>query len=79
MNDDIDKVLKYFMTTTQRQYIINFENNNIEPIKLFIDENINRPNNPDYDEMIKEYIEYNYGNVMYEAIRIDDIKSDRIE
>ena len=63
----------------QSRYLITFEDDMKEAIVLNIDENINRPNNPDDDEIIAEYVEYNYGGTGYEAIRIDDLKSFRIK
>lgn len=63
----------------QSKYLIVFDDDNEESIILNIDENINRPNCPDDDEIIQEYIEYNYGGTGYNAIRIDDLKSYRIK
>jgi hypothetical protein len=64
--------------TPQTKYLIIFEDDMEEPIILNIDENINRPNCPDDDEIIKDYIEFNYGGTSYNSIRIDDLKTFRI-
>lgn len=73
--DEIEKEIR----TPQSKYLIVFEDSMKEPILLNIDENINRPNNPEDDEIICDFIENNYGGTGHEAICIDYLKSFRIE
>lgn len=54
-------------------YLIVFENNNINPIKITINNNINRPNNPDNDEIIARYVLDNYGYIDYNSYVLDDL------
>lgn len=40
---------------------------------LDIEQDINRPNNPDDGELIKEYMVNNYGNYSCQYINLDDL------
>ncbi len=54
------------------KYLVCFETkNNIEIGLMFeIDVSVNRPNNPTDDEIIRDYLEINYGNsVDYDTLK----------
>lgn len=72
--NSIDEIIKV-LSIKQHRYLIVFENEDMESIQLLVDQNVNRPNNPDDDCIIQKYVEYNYGAKNYDAIRLDSIKS----
>lgn len=59
------------------RYIIYFSEH--DSIQLGIVQDVNRPNNPEDDAIIEEYIENNYGNAKYEIIDLDSMEKIKIE
>jgi len=59
----------------QTRYMINFEDDMEEPIIIIILENVDRPNCPEDEEIIKKHIEDEYVCTEYNAVRIDDLKT----
>ncbi|MCC0671570.1 hypothetical protein IC216_06195 [Clostridioides sp. ES-S-0145-01] len=53
-------------------YVICFDE--YDSIKLDIVQDYNRPNNPEDDVLIEEYIENNYGYVKYEIIILETVE-----
>lgn len=45
---------------------------------LSIEENINRPNNPEVYEIVEAWVRYNYGNVKYDYCEVDCDEFERI-
>lgn len=80
--EDIKQIPRYFMYKTEEvlgiggskinKYIVMFSDE--DSIRIHIDQNINRPNNPTDDEIIREYILNNYGEKEYEIIDLKGIK-----
>ena len=58
----------------EHKYLITITDDNIDDFILTIKENINRPNNPTYDEIIKQYMENNYWDHDYEIIELSNIE-----
>ncbi|MFQ4258411.1 UNVERIFIED_CONTAM: hypothetical protein C4Z64_01115 [Clostridioides difficile] len=56
----------------KNSYVIWFAEH--DSIQLDIVQDINRPNNPEDDVLIEEYIENNYGYVKYEVIILDTVE-----
>lgn len=53
-------------------YISDGENQDSEKIYVVkVNNNVNLPNNPDDDDLIKEWVENNFGDVLYYACLID--------
>lgn len=50
-------------------YVVTFEDE--DTVELYIKSDVNRPNQPDDEELIREYVENNYGNKKYQFIQID--------
>ncbi|MBO0602746.1 hypothetical protein I2483_13845 [Sporosarcina sp. E16_3] len=51
-----------------REYLVTFED--VDSIVVSVKEDINRPNNPDCEEVLREFIEDNYGYKKYDYIEI---------
>ena len=66
----IDKLGKLKMK--QNKYVLVFATE--DSIQLNVNQNINRPNQPDDYELIAEYAEDNYGAKVYEIVALDDIE-----
>lgn len=50
-------------------YLVSFEDD--DSILVTVKDDINRPNNPDCDAVLSEFIEDNYGYKEYDYIEID--------
>lgn len=61
----------------QHKYVIVFADE--DSIQLSIDQDINRPNNPDDYQIIAEYVQDNYGCKSYEIVELDNIENIRIK
>lgn len=71
--DNLVEDLLKFTNTKVNEYVIWFSNN--DNIKISINQNICRPNNLDDYALISEYIQNNYGKVVYEIIELKDLKN----
>ena len=60
------------INTRINEYVIWFSNN--DNIKININQNVSRPDNVDDYTLISEYIQNNYGSVVYEIIELKDLK-----
>lgn len=68
MNDDVEiKTKKY------KNYMVSWQDKEgTDFCKLFrIEQTVNRPNNPDDEEIIEDYMRVNYGNSMRYSVNID--------
>lgn len=48
--------------------------NNEDPIQININQDINRPNQPDDYELIADYVENNYGMKQYEVVDLSSLE-----
>ncbi|VIG20463.1 Uncharacterised protein [Clostridioides difficile] len=56
----------------KNSYVICFAEH--DSIQLDIVQDINRPNNPEDDTLIEEYVENNYGYAKYEVINLETVE-----
>lgn len=73
-NDLID-VLYEESNAKYNTYLIVFNDFFEDEIKIRIKQDINRPNNPDDEDLISEYIMNNYGYKAFSSIPIDDLET----
>lgn len=73
-NDLID-VLYEESNAKYNTYLIVFNDFSEDEIKIRIKQDINRPNNPDDEDLISEYIINNYGYKAFIWIPIDDLEA----
>lgn len=72
--DGIFDVLLEEANTEYNTYLVVFDKwEDEDEIKIRIKQDVNRPNNPDDDEIIEDYIMNNYGYKLYTVIPIDDM------
>lgn len=61
--------------TKYNTYLIVFHDWDEDEIKIRVKQDINRPNNPDDEELISEYVMDNYGYKGFEMIPIDKMET----
>lgn len=72
--DELDNMDEDVVSYEFKDYIINFEEH--ESIKLRIKQDVNRPNNPEDDSLIEEYVTNNYAlGTEFTVIELDRIKT----
>ena len=71
---DGNKGVKHNTYVKYNTYLIVFNDFCEDEIRLRIKQDINRPNNPDDDDLIREYILNNYGHTGYTSIEIGNVK-----
>lgn len=59
-----------------RRYIVLFKKR--EDLIVEVKDDVNRPNNPDCDTVLENWISENYGNAEYEYLRLDDLETIKI-
>ncbi len=55
-----------------REYLVTLEDT--EPILVSVEDDVNRPNNPDCETVLIEFIEDNYGYREYDYIEVGVLK-----
>lgn len=75
MKEIDDVLMKFLKTKYQTEYIIIFKNDKTPSLKLFVDIQKDKKD----EDIIKNYIISEYGDIEYNAIRIDELKSVRLK
>ncbi|MFS1513657.1 hypothetical protein VQL36_14625 [Chengkuizengella sp. SCS-71B] len=55
-----------------KKYFVVLKNH--DPIRVKVNWDVNLPNNPDYDDILQNWIEHNYGEINYDAWEISDFE-----
>ncbi|WP_317327349.1 hypothetical protein [Turicibacter sanguinis] len=73
--DELVNILYEEANTKYNTYLIVFHDWDEDEIKIRVKQDINRPNAPDDEELISEYIMDNYGYKGFEMIPIDEMET----
>lgn len=73
--DELVNILHEEANTKYNTYLIVFHDWDEDEIKIRVKQDINRPNNPDDEELVSEYVMNNYGYKGFEMIPIDEMET----
>lgn len=70
---NLDEIIDDVMIP-KNEYLIVFKDECLNPIRLEIDQTVDRPNNPTDDEIIQEHISFEYGHAEYDVWSMNDVQ-----